>query len=118
MATVELVGTTFRGQRLETYMPSFDATAPSPYERSQAATSSEQPTSATSPTTNTSSFEDPGQHDFSTISTSHPHGLDATQIAVNFCIGFGAAVSYSPWHLVTRDDDELLDWNGTCSDAV
>ena len=89
MAAIELVGQTFRGQRLEAYMPVFDASAQCPYERSQATNSSEQPTRTTSrdsPTTNQSSFGDVNADDPSACHQAHPHGLDATQVGVNFVL--------------------------------
>ena len=89
LAAVELVGQTFRGQRLEAHMPAFDACAPCPYDRSQAATSSEQPTRTTSrdsPIADQASFDDANTGPPNTGNGGHPHGLDSTQTAVNFVL--------------------------------
>lgn len=94
MARVELVGRFGRGQRIEAQMPEFDASAPYPYERRHADTSSGQSShdsgfpSSTPSVVNIPAMEQSAVQDENTEShyDGHPHGLDTTQVGVNFVL--------------------------------
>jgi hypothetical protein len=90
MATIELVGRPPFGQALQAQMPTFDHSAPAPHLRGSvpAHNPSQSAESETnSPTAPASDFETTGiDLDVDMLQSTHPFGLDATQIGVNFVL--------------------------------
>lgn len=84
MATIELVGRPPFGQALQAQMPTFDHSAPAPHVRGSVSAYAPPP-SAQSETTSSAPVSDTAPMAPQT-EAAHPHGLDATQVGVNFVL--------------------------------
>lgn len=89
MATIELVGRPPFGQTLQAQMPIFDHSAPAPHVRGSVSahalpSSTESETAFTAPVSDIAAMALGAEAQKS--ASTHPHGLDATQVGINFVL--------------------------------